>query len=165
MFANLPCQKSYKLYKTRKSGKPLLLVDKKRKNDFETKLSYDGIAKYVIVKALAANGTVLGQTDVVEVTDATTTTPPTDDDDKTSDPDSKEPDSDPDSETSDPYWYSDIVFFLAAGAGLTVSAFVIYLILRRIRRGAAGSRWSLLDLLSRGKYRPLRDDGRELQDR
>ncbi|KAK5163784.1 uncharacterized protein LTR77_010458 [Saxophila tyrrhenica] len=142
---------SYKLFRTRASGHPLMLVDSQTKQGFETTLSYEGYAKYAVVKALHANGTVLGQTKLIRIAGLNETIP--------------EEDPQPPVSMEDPYWYSDIGFFLGAGALFAICAAAVVLITRRLRRGAGGPRRSLLDLLSRGRYQRLGEGDRELQDR
>ena len=150
-------------------------MDTQQKNGFETKLTYDGVAEYVTVHALHANGTVLGQTDIVKI--AALKTPEVDDEEPNTDTDTDDntddntetgadADTDTDHEDSDPYWYNDIGFFLITGLFLFGFSGVVFIIWRRVRYGgASGPKRSLLDILRRGKYQPLRDDGRELDER
>lgn len=124
----------------------------------------------MIVKALAENNTVLGETKVVEISKPKpkpSSTSMSGSQTPTSKPDShSKPHEDQDDHAEDPYWYSDIVFYIFCGAIVAILGLITaYLVRRRWRGGAAGPRRSLLDMLSRGRYKPLRDDERELQER
>lgn len=59
----------YKLYKTTETGQPKIPIFQKKKTGYETALTWDGYASYVIVEALDKRGKVLGATAVAKTLD------------------------------------------------------------------------------------------------
>lgn len=54
----------WSFYKTNPLGESEVSLGSVKKNGFETSLTYDGFAKYVVVEAVHANGTILGRSGV-----------------------------------------------------------------------------------------------------
>ena len=61
--------KSWKLYKTTKTGYPMIQILEKKKISFETAMVWDGFASYVLVEAIDRTGAVIGRTNIVRTFD------------------------------------------------------------------------------------------------
>jgi hypothetical protein len=161
IYANRDLQKSWNLYKTTKRNKPRVLVDQQSKSGFETKLSYDGYAQYVIAEALDSDGFLLGKSMLLKIEKPNITTPAVEEEEAWQ----KDP--------SNRAWYDSPLVIGAAGLFVCIAALLaVFTIIRRLRQRGGGSnsrssrrRIGFMDILKRGRYAPLRDGSeKELQD-
>ena len=136
-------------------------MDSQVKSDFETKLTYNGYAAFVIAEALAKNGSALGESKVLTVT-----APP----ELSASAVEEEVEWQNDPEHRSPWYETPLVVAGATGLAACAVFVCLFAVFRRMRRRAGAAvggkpRRSFFDILSGGRYSRIGDNEKELQDR
>lgn len=150
----------WNFYKTNPLGKHAVPLGSARKAGFETSLTYDGFAKYVVVEAVHWNGTVLGRSAVV-------TTALRDDSTE-----AVEEEEDWQDEVTPLWWKIQHSPWFLASAGAVVGVAALVAVVAGVRRMWArrpkGWSWRRVvprrDVLRRGRFAALRGEEQDVED-